>query len=36
MQMSPASLEDVRIEGERMYATLAPAYWTMIRLDITT
>ena len=35
MQVSPASLDDVRIEGERVYATLAPASWTMIRLDIT-
>jgi alpha-L-arabinofuranosidase len=35
MQVSPASLDDVRIEGKRVYAMLAPASWTMIRLDIT-
>jgi alpha-N-arabinofuranosidase len=36
MQVSPVPLDDVRIERERVHATLAPASWTMIRLDITT
>jgi alpha-L-arabinofuranosidase len=35
MQVSPTSLDGVRIEGAREYATLAAASWTMIRLDIT-
>ncbi len=35
MQVSPVPLDHVRIEEERVYATLAPASWTMIRLDVT-
>jgi alpha-L-arabinofuranosidase len=35
MQVSPVSLDGVRIDGERVSAMLAPASWTMVRLDIT-
>jgi alpha-N-arabinofuranosidase len=35
MQVSPVPLDHMRIEEERVYATLAPASWTMIRLDVT-
>ncbi len=29
--VKPAPLHGVRIEGERIYATLDPASWTMLR-----
>jgi alpha-N-arabinofuranosidase len=35
-QVKPTPLDDVRIEGECVYAKLAPASWTMLRLAITT
>jgi alpha-N-arabinofuranosidase len=31
-RIKPAPLDDVRVEGQRLYATLAPASWNLIRL----
>ena len=35
-RVKPVPLEDVRVEAEKIRATLAPASWTMLRLDLET
>jgi alpha-N-arabinofuranosidase len=35
-RVTPKPLPGVRVAGERVYATLSPASWTMVRLDVSS